>query len=55
MIRMLKTRTDIAREIGEAGLNAILIVIGIPFEIPPRIPPELFVLVIIFPLLISIM
>ena len=27
-------------------------VIGIPFEIPPKIPPDLFVSVIIFPFLI---
>lgn len=38
--------------IDDAGLNAIFIVIGIPFEIPPKIPPELFVFVIILPLFI---
>ena len=37
-------------EIDDAGLNAILIVIGIPFEIPPKIPPELLVFVETFPL-----
>ena len=36
-------------EIDDAGLNAILNVIGIPFEIPPKIPPELLVLVETFP------
>ena len=30
-------------------MNAILSVIGIPFEIPPKIPPELFVFVDTFP------
>jgi hypothetical protein len=33
----------------DAGLKAILIVIGMPFDMPPKIPPELFVFVTIFP------
>ena len=36
-------------EMDDAGLNAILNVIGIPFEIPPKMPPELLVFVKIFP------
>ena len=37
----------------DAGLNATLNVIGIPFEIPPKIPPELLVLVKTFPFFIT--
>ena len=40
-------------EIEEAGLKATRKTIGIPFESPPKIPPALFVLVMIFPFLIS--
>ena len=39
--------------IDDAGLNATRRTIGIPFEIPPNIPPELFVFVRIFPFLIT--
>jgi len=36
--------------IDEAGLKATRITIGIPFDMPPKIPPALFVLVIPLPL-----
>jgi len=36
-------------DIDEAGLNATLIVIGIPVDKPPKIPPALLVFVTIFP------
>ena len=38
-----------SREMDGVGLNAVRNTTGIPFEIPPRIPPQWFVFVTIFP------
>ena len=44
----LRLNEDCFFNVDEGGLNAILNSIGIPLDMPPKIPPELLVLVVIF-------